>query len=600
MDKQKVLIVALAIVMIVGLGLVISGPHRVSDKYLAGVEAREVQQLLTIEKFQAKLEQEAGWYKPEYVAPILDLVKSGRDNLSQAAADIKEAKAAGSSKKKAQAVKAAMLIESADQVIGKADEKLATLKKSTAEARGQLSRLLAKIGEVNKNYGLAEDKLSKEGSNLLSKYVTRNTEELSAVKANLAGASANLEKTSGFLPVESSKQQGDPQQALKLLAATDQIIDTANVAVCKVIDNLNFCKEATEKAAPETAAAKETILAADNHLSDLVDKGPFLADKALKQAYADLSDAQQLSAVATAALQTVVEAGKYDFPLAFDSALKANKLASGAIAKADQQVKMLQEFNDSVAALRTNLASFEDNIISQALQYQELLRFHNKSVWSNVAGNMKSANDQYMQAKNLLAEARKVAAEDQAYESALANLAKCRQTLAKGKDLLQELIKVVKDLESYRADWPSQEKRAKRMINDNQGQITSYGSYSSSAKSDFDSAVRHLANARREAKNELFESACWQAKQAYQLAEGTGHRAKKAYDDYEDSQSTSISFDSGSSSSGGSIFDTGSSGGYFESGSSGGLGSDGAGMSGSSGSDGGGQSDSSGTDGNGW
>ena len=584
MNKSKILIILLIIAIMSGLGLVMSGPKRLANKYLDGVKTEVLEQSLAIERFQSEFGAVSGWYKPEYSVPISDLIKSGQGNLSQAEEELKQAAAAGRSKtKKAQVADAEKLIEASRQALENANEQLASLEKIIEDDRQELSQLQTRWEEKNRALGLAEERLSSEGGNYPSKYANKNSEELSEAKISIDKASVNLKKISDLLPVESSDQSGDPNQARDLLTATFLLIGSVDSTVYKVTGDLDFYQEAVAKAKESLASAQNSISSANSYLDNLAGKGQLSANKALKQSYADLRQAEQLFAAASNAAQAVVEEGKHDFPLAYSSALKAAELADGAIRLADKQLILAAEIKKKAAVLASNLADFQ-NYLNQARQYRSKLDFHAENVWSNVADNIKSADDYFLRAKECLDKAQRIATEEQDYKSAEAKMDNGDSHLYQANLLLSQFTKLVGDLEESRLNWPDQESRAKRMIEDNESNIDDYGSYSSSAQSDFDSAKKRLAQARRDASNKLFESAIFNADQAYQLADGTGRTAKRAYDDYQDSRSSSFSFDSDSSSS--SSSSSSGWGGGWDSGSSS---SDGGGWSGgSSSSDGGG------------
>ncbi|MFA6228255.1 MAG: hypothetical protein WC668_03650 [Patescibacteria group bacterium] len=607
MNKSKVLIILLIIAMMSGLWLVMSAPKRLADKCLAGVRQEAIEQSLAIEQFQSEFGTVSSWYKPEYSVPISDLIELGRINLSQAEEDIKQADAAGKSKqKKAQAIEAEKFIKASQRALENANEQLAAIEKVTEDDRQELSQLQLGWEEKNRAYGSAKERLSSEGSQYLSKYAAQNLEELSEAKISLDKASGNLKKISDLLPVESSDQLGDPNQARDLLTATSLLVDSIDSFVSKVASNLDFYQEAQANAKDRLVSAQNSISSANSYLDNLVGKGPLLAAKALKQPYADLRQAEQLFAVATEASQAIIEGGKYDLPLVYSNALKAAELANEAIRGADQQLIMAEKVRNNIAILASNIATAQ-NGLNQARQLRAKLDLHAKTVWSPVADNVTLASDDLSWVRERLAKAQRIATEDQDYKLADSEITNGDRDLSQVNRFLLQFTKRVDDLESYRLDWPNQERRAERMIDDNEDSVESYGSHSSSAQSDFDSAKSHLAQARRDASDRRYESAVFNADQAYQLADDTGRKAKKAYDDYQDSQSTSsFSFDSdssGSSSSSGwsdwgsssSSSDSGGWGGSSSSSDSGGWGS-----SSSSSDSGGWGSSSSSSDSGGW
>ena len=100
----------------------------------------------------------------------------------------------------------------------------------------------------------------------------------------------------------------------------------------------------------------------------------------------------------------------------------------------------------------------------------------------------------------------------------------------------RDFLNRVAALEAARAAYPSAHRDAESTIDSQSGQIQQYGNYSSSAKSSYDDAKDLLDKAESDARSGRYESALNNAKKAESEADGTGNRAKKAYDDYQEEQ----------------------------------------------------------------
>lgn len=318
MDKRSKVFIGLFFILILfGLYLVTSTSGRLAEKSLVSVRQMFASELPAEQKFHSKFVAESGWYKPEYTVPISDLEKASKTNLDKADASIKQAEQAKSAKlKRAYAEEAKKDVEAAQKAIKQAEEKLSAIKKSAADAWWLLDKTATEASEAAKSYGLAAERLATEGNRYLSKYADSNAKNLSDAKTKLGSVASDLEKISALLPViGDSKQAGDPQKALDLLAATQQSVDSANLAVRTVINSLDFCKTAETLAAKTAEEAKLAILFSDGYIKGIADKGELSIDKALKKPNDDVDQAAILLKPALAALEIAVENGKYDLSL---------------------------------------------------------------------------------------------------------------------------------------------------------------------------------------------------------------------------------------------------------------------------------------------
>ena len=598
--NSKTVIALLSVIMAAGLWLTLSAPGRIAGKSLTSAEMMAAEGASAAAAVESEFNGVSGWYKPEYCAPASSLIAKSRNSLAEADAGIKKAQKAGSSKeKRSEAEKAKKCVVEAQGSIRQAKESLAAIRKLADESRQLLSKATADIRAVNLSYSSAAERLASEGGAYLKKYSMKNAEALSQARVGLGNAGVDLEKARALLPDQgSASRSGDPKQAMSLLAVAQQSIESLSASIRGVSADLDFCKAAETKAAGSVADAKKAVQAANSRLEGIIGAGQLSADKALKKPFSDAAQAGQLLTAASTALVTAVENGKFDLPSAYADSLKAIGLADGAVKEADRQLALAAQVKTLSGSLDNSIAGFGAQI-EQARPYQAKLNRHASPTWTQVAGSLESATADRASARDSLAKARLAASESQVFETALSQLQKGAAALEKGAASLQGLIATAQNLESYRTSWPAEESRAQSMINENESEVDSYGSHSSSAQSDFESAKDYLAKARREAGDRYFESAVRDAREACRLADGTGATARRAYDSYQDSLNTSSSSSpidfgsSGSDSSSSSSYDySGSSSSYdysggsssYDSGSSSSL--DGGGYSGDSGSDG--------------
>ncbi|MDO8668858.1 MAG: hypothetical protein Q7K65_01015 [Candidatus Buchananbacteria bacterium] len=614
MDKNKAkfttFLVLFAVIIIFGSWLIFSSPARRAEKSLVSAKQLTISVKAELEKSISDFQVPLSWYKPEYTSPISILFSACSDNIVQADNELSEAEKTSSSKeKRAHISKAQELINMVYSGLFQASDQLKTYEESTNQARQKLSQIISLIPEADSQLSLADERLRLESSNYLSKYTILNGEILIGSKDKLIEIRKNCQEASDLLPVEShSDNLGDPNLATILLNEAEEKLALVKSANEEVVANLDFYQESTYKTDSSIVAGEQKIGTASNYLNSLVSRGPLLSDKALKQSFEDINQAKNTLAEAILAKETLTVENQYDLPLAYASALKALELAGKSTREADYQISLYDQTVSGLKELRLAITVLEKDI-DNSQTYKDKLNKHNQSTWLHVAENINLATQKCQEAKNNLTQAENLFSNEQDYKKALLEIAAGLDASNRGSMLVDIFISLAKNLESYRLEWPNVEKKAKNAIDDETSEINSYGSYSSSAQSDFDLAKSSLSSARSLANNHEYQSAVHQAQEAIRLADGTGDRAREAYDDHQrrqrDDDFTSgfggNIFDSGgSSSSGSSDFGGGFGGGGSDFGGGGGFDSGGWGGSSGGGDGGGFGGGSSGGDGGGW
>ena len=603
--NSKILAVASVLAILFGSWLILSSPARKADKSLNIAQQLVVVEENKLTKFNSDFEDELNWYKKEYTSPILLIISSCQEKMNQANSEIKLAQDSRRSKdKRAHTDKAQKLITTIADDLLQAQSQISVFEKMTADARKSLERVNSLVPEAMSLQSLAHQRIIQEGQKYLSKYVNLNQEKLNQVQNNLSLAAEARQRSFDLLPIENgSEHLGDPNGALEFIKVAEDNITSAKSNAQEIIKNFDFYLEATNRAAPSIDISKQKIATASNYLDSLVVKGPLQADKALKASFDKVAQAGKVLAEATSALETLTAENKYDLPLAYSSALKTLELANGSITEADRQVALFTEVTSGLKQLRVAIDELQKSI-NNSKPYRNNLNNHNPNTWSNVSDNINVAKDNCETVRRNLPEIEGFISFYQLYEKATSTIQDNLNLLNNGETLVSNLVEVAKSLEDYRSDWPSAKRQAENTINNEVSNINSYGSYDSSAQSDFNSAQSYLSSANSLASNREYQSAVEKAKQAHRLADGTGSRAYRTYEDeqaaerarQQAAEDLANSFNSSDSWGGSSSSSSDSSSSYSSSSDSGSW----SGSSSSSDSGGWSSSSSSSSDGGGW
>ncbi len=548
--NSKVIIVVSCLAIFIGGWVLLTAPGRVADKALAQAKQQLDQQGIAFEQFKAEFAGSANWYVPEYSSQVASLVATSQNQFDQAADSIKQAeKASGSKEKRAQSKAAVAATQAALAALDQARRTLADFEKIITDSRILLAQVQQTFSEIKTTHESAGQRLANEGGQYLSKYVSLETERLAKVDASLAQATGDIEEVTRILPeADSSAGLGDPQKALGQLKAMAENLALAKATAQQVAGDLEVYHQAQLNAPVTVRNSGNKIAAAAKHLDGLVSQSSLRPVGALKAAFGNVDEAKRLLQTAALALETLVEENKYDYPLAYTTALKSSALADGAIQEANRQLALFNQATEGIKGLRLAISKTQGSIGGSQVHLAKL-DYHTRSTWSQVADNISKAEINLGRVQESLVKAESLVLTDQAFEAALREIQDGRDFLDRAESLVATLIQVANNLESYRADWPNVERRAKNAIDNEESNISSYGSYSDSAKSDFDSAESSLRSAQAAARSNDYQTAVEKANSASQLAFGTGDKAYQAYRNHQNRQSLSNSGSNSSDSS---------------------------------------------------
>lgn len=602
--KQKYLAILCIALFCIGSWLVFFLPGQRADKALdaAQISFAEVQKEFSV--IDAKMNG-MDWYKKSYLESVSPVIKIIQKEVAIAESELGLATAAkGSKEKKSHADVAKKRMtdpkEGTLALIGNVKEILEKYEKLAIEAKADFAVFQKEITAQDDEHQKTKKTLEAESYAYLSKYIEEMASALVEAKKENSSAIQIADEIRKLLPPQDEKFSGDPEESMKLLKQGFEKLVSAEKQIAWVKTELGFQRDALEKAGPTVVLSGQQLGKASAHLRKVIETTPLLPNKALKDAFAREADAKQLLSQANQALVAEVEDGKKDLALAYRSGLNIALLSEEITKETDRQVELHNNSVTQLDRLKARIQESKNGLSHSAASQRVLVSHHARSVWSGVSGNLDNAGKYLVSAEDLLAGAY-VSFQDQKFSNTLDNIKKANDELNYSAQLFSAVDAVSKKLEVFRSEWPQAEKRAQSTINDEEGYINSYGSYASSAKSDFEDAENLLGEARLAASQKDYESAVNKARKAENLAEGTGNRAYAAYEDSQEDSSSSFGsggFGSGSDDSG---FGSGGFGGGSDSGSWGGGSDGGSWGGGSSGGDGGGWSGgSSGSDGGGW
>lgn len=607
-NTRKILAVLSGLMIVVGSWMVFILPGQMADKEIGkakGLMAGVQQKSAEVSGQAATLK----WFKKKYLEEFSSLLGQIRSDIVQAERELKTAEAAKKSQDKMDHAEASVRFlddkSGALLAISKAQEKLASFQKMIADARIQLATVQQKTQLLKMEHKKTQANLKTEAPRYLSKYVKAMNSELLNAEKNILQTIGLLADVGDLLPSEKDESSnGDPAEALKLLGEGQEYLKVAEAATQSVEKQIVLQRDAFANADSQVASARQQLEKAKGHLKEVAGSAGLSADKALKDAYQRNNEAAKLLGEAERALITKVENGKRDVVLAYSNALRVIELSQGISQEADKQAQLAKDAGSRINAVRAKLQTTEREVARADSYYDILRRNHNSSVWQGIAGNLDSSRRELNSSRENISKAESLLREQQ-FPSVVASCNEIHRTLDHAGQLVSQLQSQTEELERYRQEWPDAERRAQSTINDEEDKIDQYGSHDASARSDFNNAEEYLSAARSFATRKDFESAVKKAKEADDLAEGTGDKAYAAYEDEQESQRRRASSDNDDDDSspglGGGGFGGSDSGG-FGSDSGGFGGSDGGGFgSGSSGSDGGGYGGSSGgSDGGGY
>ncbi len=382
-------------------------------------------------------------------------------------------------------------------------------------------------------YDLVRKRFDIEQGQYHPKYMNPLENNLIEVVQREKSAEHELQSAIDVLPENTATDhRGDPTLALTHLDAAKVKIDEINTLMTAVTAELDYQKLAMAEAAPKTAEAENTSANSNNYVDQIKRKTGYW----LNQSGASLASSLSQLQLAQWTLATF-DQGYIDYPVAYEAALESIKLANEAVAQADTEVALAQSATNAIAQVNASVITVRSKV-NEAISSQSVLESrHANSTWGSVSTNVSQASTLVDSAtrRNTVAGGY-MSLQVQRFADAFAEAQSAQAELATAQNLAEEVVGTSSRLEGFRIEWPNAESRATQTIESERPQVNQYGSYSYSAKSDFQNAESLLSSARSEAGSRKFEPAVDQADQATSLAQGTGSRAYGAYEDYQDEQ----------------------------------------------------------------
>lgn len=570
-SKQKYLVSLCMVLFFVGTWMTFILPGQIAKNAFEFAQksfSEAQQELSEIEQKMAGMV----WYKPGYLESVEPVVQQIQKELLLIDTELKQAESGNATEKRKHSGIASHKLLGENSVLSSiklVKKTLSNYEGWKVKAKTTFSNLQKQITEQNESIGNTAASVEKGGVRYLLRYINAMKASLTEAEKENTSAYQTAQEVEKLLPSDETKSSGDPIKALELIAQGHEKITSAEEKIISVQNEIAFQNEAIEKAELTFFIFKQSLENTNEHLNAILNTTPLLADKALHDVFLQKALAETILNDSENALKTEVENGKKDLATAYRCALNGVLLADQVVKEADHQVSMYNDSLVKVENLREKILGVKTNLTVSTKNQNILASYHAHSVWNGLGGNLENAGQIVAVATEVLKSTTELL-RDQKYSIVLSEVKKANANLDHASQLLSALNSVTQKLEGYRSEWPRAERQTQSTIDDEEGNIRSYGSHSYSAKSDFDEAEELLKEARKAASQKDYETAVSKAKRADDLADGTGRRAYAAYEDSQDDSSISFGSDSGS-------WGGGSSGG------------DGGGWSGgSSGSDGGG------------
>ncbi len=541
--KNNTLIVGGAgvLVLILGFWLAVIHPKQQANEACNSAVQLLRQETSDAETLRKEAERFALWYKSEYLVPIVDLLKKSDEKIAQANASVKKAESANTDEKYAFATKAIEYLQKGDgsvsSLLSAVKQELDGYTKMTADTRGNLLSLQDKVSKMGSAHNAAQGRYILESGAYLPKYTKVMEGELSKADKLLWTATKALDRAARFLPPDDDTTKlGDPKAARSELSSAEDVLGQGYVFVNNVIRELSFQKEALENVVQAITDASVLSQQAEEHLSFVGTNSKLSSEKSLKSAYAKYRDSSDLLKKAKKTLRTKVE-GKYDNPLAYKSALESIENAKAATIEADAQVRLMNEAANGIRQLRAEVENTSNLLRDAHVDIGVLKQYHQERLWQDVSGHAEKISSQIRQAEKALAKAEAYADLNvERFSDAVVLIHSGIDSVGQAQAFSIDLHDFLAKLEKAREMWPDAYRSAQSQIDSERMAVHTYGSYSSSAKSDFERAVGLLRDARNAAKDRDYKKAVSLAQSAKKYADGTGSKARRAYNEYQDEQ----------------------------------------------------------------
>ena len=419
-------------------------------------------------------------------------------------------------------------VANANQIVKEVKDQLDNYQVLRAGVRNSLISVSQAMSATHPLQSAATSRLSEEKEVHLKKYTNSDELTLNQAGKKIADADQYLVNASAFMPADSDRSgMGDPTFAQEEIDRAKVLIDEINVLMSQVTADLDNLKNARELASQKVADAKSTYTQSKNYVDGLSNQTRFW----LKDSYRSLAAAEKSKDAAAIALATVVEDGKVDLKLAYDSALSSISGSLQAVSSADAEIDDEQTARQGSTLITSRVPGVNTGI-GQAIGAQSTMRlYHNASTWSNVSSNVITAQALVEQAIALAKRALElIEITVQKFAEGKTAASDGLNKLDQAQSLASTVVDVKSTLERFRSEWPGYESQAASVINNEQANVQNYGSYDMGAVNSFNTAVSQLNNARSHASSGYYQIAIEEANAAYANAYGTGSRAYQAYE----------------------------------------------------------------------
>lgn len=451
----------------------------------------------------------------------------------------------------------------------------------------------------------AQQRFDSEAHEWLTTYMRPLENNLGDADGKLSTAQNHLNTADGNMPDWSDlSHRGNPLAAQEQIERAKVLIGEIITLQQQVTAGLDYQIEARDTAPSMANQAESAITAAHRRLSEIDAQYHWGFNGALADASNFVALAESSLQEARSFLSAVVPVeNKVDWPSAYEAGKRALSQAQQSVASANTQVSAYIETNNLLSRYSSVHSTAVSDIRTAEGAWSTIERYHHSSTWNGKQDNIAEAWRLVGLAETAYAKT-SLSLSNQEFLTAQTQMGNSISNLQTASNLSDQVVSLKNALEGYRSSWPGKQDRAESEINSNRARINSYGSYSSSAKSDFNRAVSLLSDAESAASQHKYQRAGQLADEAYDSASGTGARAERAYDDEMDRQRRAAEAaqraaeeaarraaesSSSSSSSGGCCSSINDGGGFNSGGSSSGGGfNDGGGYDGSSSYDDGG------------
>lgn len=419
-------------------------------------------------------------------------------------------------------------LEQASQLVKEVNERLDQNQALRASVRQSVLSISQLVSTTQPVLSTALVRLSEEQISHLAKYTSQSENALSHSEGRMTQVNEMLMNAVALMPADTDVSgAGNPTMAQAELDKAKALIDEINTLMSKVTADLDYLKKTRENASQKVADSKTTYAQSKNYVDGLQRQTSFW----FNAAYESLKVSAASRDGADSALVTVVEDGKVDLPLAYESAVSSIQNSMAAVSSVDGEISDEQSAR-SGSLLITSRVSQVNVSIGQAINAQSTMQlYHNISTWTGVSGHVSTAKSLVQQAIANAAKALDlIKLEIQKFADGKAEANNGLTKLDQAQGLAVAVVDRKSTLESSRSQWSSAEQSAASMINSERANVQNYGAYDGGAVNSFNTAVSQLNSAQSHASSGFYEEAVNEASAAYSNASGTGSRAYQAYE----------------------------------------------------------------------